>query len=105
MKLKDKVKAAWANIRNKTKSNDADAELAADEVLREEIFPEKTRAARRSCGCKQDGCGTDKKLSGDKTADPCKKPCGCKTSKRSRPTNGDYRMIDRDDNTCDSSQS
>lgn len=90
MKLKEKVKSAWAKIANKHK----DSELAAEEVIHEEVFPsephgsKKRACANKKCGCKQ-------------SAKQCSKP----QSKRSRPTNGNYRMIDRDDNTCDHGKS
>lgn len=55
-----------------------DSELGADEVVKKEVYPSKK---------KKDAC--------------VKKPL----SKRTRPTNPDYRMIDPDDNSVDSGKS
>ncbi|MCM1367859.1 MAG: hypothetical protein NC184_03500 [Roseburia sp.] len=95
MKLKDKIRSVWSNMRKKGKNKSADAELAADEVLREEVFPKKTRRKSENCDCNGSDCDCDK------SAASSKKPL----SKRSRPTNDNYRMIDRDDGTCDSGKS
>lgn len=89
MSIKDKIKSAWNNVtKHKVeisvkRKNKADSELSADEVAHEEIFPKKT-----VCNKKQ-------------PSDSAKKPA----SKRTRPTNNNYEMIDPDNNTCDTGKS
>ena len=86
MSIKDKIKSLLNDI-TKSKSNGksrkskADSELSADEVAREQVYPKKTVCNKKARGTK--------------------KPA----SKRTRPTNHNYEMIDTDDNTCDSSKS
>lgn len=90
MSIKDKIKSVFNGVSKvkisapKKRKNKADSELSAEEVNREEIFPEK-----RACN----------KKSGAKTS--CKKPA----NQRTRPTNSDYEMIDPDGNTCDCGKS
>ena len=98
MSIKQKIKSVWTKVKCKTddksKNDKSDcdgdsckinSELAAEEVIQEEVFPAKKHAAKKTC-----------------------KRCGCTrkpASKRTRPTNPDYKMIDPDDDTCDSSKS
>ena len=105
MSIKDKIKSAWKKVACKRSSSDKsdktdcgcgcgkkrkcdcdNAELAAEEVIEKEIYPNKPI----------------KKASVKPTGKSCtRKPA----SKRTRPTNVDYCMIDKDDNTCDSGKS
>ena len=62
----------------KSRRKRTDSELGADEVVKKEVYPSKK---------KTDKC-TQKPL-----------------SKRTRPTNPNYRMIDPDDNSVDSGKS
>lgn len=87
MSIKDKIKNVFGR-----KNKRRDSELGAEEVVHEEVFPKKT-AEKRNCGC---GC-----VKSDKTRSTAKKPA----SKRTRPTNNDYQMIDPDNDTCDTSKS
>ena len=98
MSIKQKIKSVWNKVKCKTddksKNDKSDcdgdsckinSELAAEEVIQEEVFPAKKHAAKKTC-----------------------KRCGCTrkpASTRTRPTNPDYKMIDPDDDTCDSSKS
>ncbi len=77
MDIKQKIKSAWKKL---TSSKRGDSELGADEVIEEEIFPR----SEKKCG---------------KTTS--KKPA----SKRTRPTNGNYQMIDPSDDTADAGKS
>lgn len=98
MSVKQKFKSAWNKLtgkfKNKSGCNDCgckhngcghdgcgctDSELGADEVVRKEVFP-KPKADRRGC---------------------TRKPA----SKRTRPTNDNYEMIDPGNDTADSSKS
>lgn len=83
MSIKSKIKSAWDKIAHRPSrtKNVTDSELGADEVVQEEVFPKKRTQARKKC--------------------TSKKP----PSKRTRPTNNDYQMIDPDCDTCDSSKS
>lgn len=100
MSIKQKIKSVWNKVKSKTdgkkqnSGSDCDgdsckinSELAADEVIQEEIFPAERRVAKKSCASKRCGCAH--------------KPA----SKRTRPTNDNYQMIDPDNDTCDSSKS
>lgn len=77
MDIKGKIKSAWKRLTG-SKAKSADSELGADEVVKKEVFPRPT--AKKS---------------------NCKKPA----SKRTRPTNSNYRMIDPDDDTTDAGKS
>lgn len=103
----------------------ADAEISAEEVVEAEVYPsgkrsrsnaeleKNTRAVVRSSGNKPavkkrgklDKTGTDAvknvKKKTSKKADASKKPA----SKRTRPTNANYRMIDPSDDSADASKS
>lgn len=82
MNIKSKIKSAWDKLTRKGHAKKVtDSELGADEVIQEEVFPKKTAQKRKTC--------------------TSKKP----PSKRTRPTNGNYQMIDPDGDTCDSSKS
>ena len=93
MSIKEKISSAFKKAADKTadtakrlsRKSKTDSELAADEVIHEEVFPKK-----RAC---KKGASAHKACA--------KKPA----SKRTRPTNNNYEMIDPDDNTCDSSKS
>ncbi len=91
MSIKEKFGRLWGKLRkknNRPTPKSADSELSAEEVVEEEIFPEGKRTVKRT-----------------------KKNCGCATgsskpaSKRTRPANPDYEMIDPDCNTCDTGKS
>ncbi|MCH5166103.1 MAG: hypothetical protein J1G01_06850 [Clostridiales bacterium] len=97
MSIKQRIKSVWnkftgkhddgvkAHARKKTNRNtpSSDSELAAEEVIEKEVYPPK-----KSKACATKNYGT-------------KKPA----SKRTRPTNYNYEMIDDSDNTCDSGKS
>lgn len=106
MSIKSKFKTMLKNIKAKCKRDKGDdkiedaqacddeacdktdSELAAEEVIHEEVFP---KPARRMCNGRK--CDNDYK------------PEAKAPSKRTRPTNNKYQMIDPDDNTCDSGKS
>lgn len=110
MSLKEKFKSMWSKVCKKSNGdktekgkhnaddcdcgctvnkNPSDAEISAEEVVREEIFPAGKRKTRAKT-----------------TPDPVvRKTTSCAAKKRSRPTNSNYRMIDPDDNSCDTSKS
>ena len=77
MSIKGKIKSAWKRLTG-SKAKQADNELGADEVVKKEVFPKST--AKKS---------------------NCKKPA----SKRTRPTNNDYQMVDPSGDTFDAGQS
>lgn len=104
MSIKQKIKSVWDRIAGKTSKNSCDddcgtdcgcggkgkekdkakgkrdAELGADEVVKKEVFPKKRKP--RATAAKN-------------------KPA----SKRTRPTNPDYTMIDPSDDTFDAGKS
>lgn len=84
MSIKEKIKSVWNKVTSRR--DKADSELAAEEVIQEEVFPKKT-VRKSACG--------------GKTCNSAKKP----PSKRTRPTNGNYRMIDPSNETADSGKS
>lgn len=99
MSIKQKIRSAWNKVTGKQDGDSAaeerrgcnsdgcniDSELAAEEVIREEVFPAEKPSRKKTC-----------------------KKCGCArkpASKRTRPTNNNYEMIDPTDNTCDTGKS
>ena len=82
MNIRAKIKSAWNKVTGKSarSKNMTDSELGADEVVQEEVFPKKVQT-RKKC--------TNKKP----------------PSKRTRPTNNDYQMIDPENDTCDCGKS
>ena len=94
MSIKDKIKSvlsrATGKKAEKAKKRSAlkDSELGAEEVTREEVFPKNTRA-KKSNGATR------------KTCNAAKRPA----SKRTRPTNDNYKMINPDDDSCDCGKS
>lgn len=91
MNIKQKIKSAWNRmLGNPSKS--ADSELGADEVVKKEVFPKTAKAQAKS--------PVAKKTTADKNG--CtRKPA----SKRTRPTNSNYQMIDPSGDTCDTGKS
>ncbi|MDE6029133.1 MAG: hypothetical protein K2F90_02285 [Clostridiales bacterium] len=77
MDIKQRIKSAWKHLMGKAN----DSELGADEVVKKEVFPKPAKAKAK----------TTAKKSTTKT-DGASKPL----SKRTRPTNPDYRMINPD---------
>ncbi|MCH5156173.1 MAG: hypothetical protein J1F69_06145 [Clostridiales bacterium] len=77
MDIKAKIRSAWNHLTGK-KSKSSNSELGADEVIKKEVFP---NSANKKSGSK--------------------KPA----SKRTRPTNSNYRMIDPSDDTSDAGKS
>ena len=77
MDIKGKIKSAWNRLTG-SKAKQGDSELGADEVIKKEVFPKSTVKKSNS-----------------------KKPA----SKRTRPTNGNYHMIDPDGDTSDAGKS
>ncbi|MDE7107448.1 MAG: hypothetical protein K2O39_03915 [Clostridiales bacterium] len=91
MDIKQKIKSAWNRLTGKTaKTNDS--ELGADEVVKKEVFPKTAKAKAKT--------PTAKKPAVDKNGCTRKPP-----SKRTRPTNNDYQMIDPDNDTADAGKS
>lgn len=90
MSIKDRIKSTWHKITGKSDDCNGDgcviippdSELAADRVIRKEVYPTPT-------------------ITDSHKKSKCKK-CG---AKRSRPTNSDYQMIDPSCDTCDTSKS
>ncbi len=110
MNIKEKLKSVWTKGRERfckksqaengygacgdacdIGSGKRDAELGADEVLREEVFPAKSKACGKNCRC-----GSDKAQSASSKKN---------TQNRTRPTNANYRMIDPSNDTCDTGKS
>ena len=107
MNIRKKFKDMWKKLsggkKNNAKARKAmtDSELSVEEVVHEEIFPEGKRTVRRKLdthSCAQNGTNCRK---GTKSGTVDKKP----PSKRTRPTNNNYRMIDPDDDTVDTGKS
>lgn len=104
MDIKKKFKDMWRKVKGeKTAKKTAprraavDAEISVEEVTREEIFPSgKQKTTNRSAAAKP-----APKRAAAKSATTAKKPL----SKRTRPTNPDYKMIDPSGNSCDTSKS
>lgn len=91
MNIKQKIKSAWNRITGKNLNKSTDSELGADEVVKKEIFP-KTAVTTKS---KKNNSAVSKKS-----------PCTHKpASKRTRPTNNNYQMIDPSDDTFDAGKS
>lgn len=108
MDIKKKFKDMWRKVKGeKTAKKTAprraavDAEISVEEVTREEIFtsgrqkttnrPAATKPAPKRAAAK----------SATTASAAAKKPL----SKRTRPTNPDYKMIDPTGNSCDTSKS
>lgn len=87
MDIKSKIKSAWKRLTGKTNGS----ELGADEVVKKEVFPKSAKATAKT---------TAKKCAVDKNGCTRKAP-----SKRTRPTNNDYQMIDPDNDTADAGKS
>ena len=88
MDIKQRIKSAWKRLTGKTD----DSELGADEVVKKEVFPKTAKAQAKTTACK--------KSTTDKNGCTRKPP-----SKRTRPTNNDYQMIDPDNDTADAGKS
>lgn len=88
MDIKQRIKSAWKRLTGKTN----DSELGADEVVKKEVFPKTAKATAKK--------PTAKKPAFDKNGCTRKPP-----SKRTRPTNNDYQMIDPDNDTADAGKS
>ncbi len=110
MNIRKKFKDMWKKLSGGKKSGNkrealTDSELSTEEVAEVEIFPEGKRPVRRNLNSHyRVGCGDDKvpeKSRSCKCCDAGKKP----PSKRTRPTNNNYQMIDPDDNTIDTGKS
>lgn len=99
MSIKERIKAVIGKRRESAKRKaQTDSELGAEEVVEKEVFPDKPV---KRCG----KAPSDAKRACAKHTAPsdcaCKKPA----SKRTRPTNTEYKMIDPSDGTCDTSKS
>ena len=93
MSLKQKIQSIKKKLtRNakKLRNKLADAELGADEVVKKEVYPPKKTASAKA------------KTTSTKTTKACasKKP-----SERTLPTNNNYTLIDRDNDSCDCGKS
>ncbi|MCH5161612.1 MAG: hypothetical protein J1G04_06235 [Clostridiales bacterium] len=79
-----------------------DSELAVEEVVEQEIFPEGKRPVKRKVNSHYRSDAKEKAQA--------KKDCECASdqkppSKRTRPTNRNYKMIDPDDDSADAGKS
>lgn len=109
MDIKKKFKDMWRKVKGeKTAKKTAprraavDAEISVEEVTREEIFPSgKQKTTNRSAAAKPAPKRAAAKSATTASATTAKKPL----SKRTRPTNPDYKMIDPTGNSCDTSKS
>ncbi len=106
MSIKNKFKTLFGKLKKSDKNvserkRKTDSEISAGDVTREEVYPKPRHNSSPSCAPKKScrpgtDCGAEKsKKSG------CSKPA----SKRTRPTNAGYEMIDPDNNTCDTGKS
>lgn len=119
MSIKETIRSAWKKVAckhdgetGKTEKNGCgcgktgnvksrkcgcdNAELAADEVIKKEVYPNKPIKKTAAKSAKQAiSANAETKTSSSKKA----------PSKRTRPTNCNYRMINRNDDTCDSGKS
>ncbi len=110
MNIRKKFKDMWKKLSGGRKSGKpreamTDSELSAEEVAEEEIFPEGKRPVRRDLNSHYRAQTGSEKIS-EKSR--CCKSCGSgkkPMSKRTRPTNDNYQMIDPDDNTIDTGKS
>ncbi len=108
MDIKKKFKDMWRKVKGeKTAKKTAprraavDAEISVEEVTREEIFPSgKQKTTNRPAAVKPASKRASAKPATTASA-AAKKPL----SKRTRPTNPDYKMIDPTGNSCDTSKS
>ncbi|MCH5162090.1 MAG: hypothetical protein J1G38_01210 [Clostridiales bacterium] len=121
MGIGQKFKSMWNKLRNKSNGNDerrkkTDAEISAEEVIEEEIYPagkittkrkreiennEKTTncSSGRKTRTRPDNSGNTERVCGKADVTPTAR------AGRSRPTNPGYKMIDRSDDSADSSKS
>ncbi len=119
MNFKEKLGSLWNTIRGnrdgkpgeqdelrvaakrETPHRRTDTEISAEEVVKEEIFPK--GKTKRVCDPQNSACRGKTKTEANCAG---KTPCGKKPpSKRTRPTNSSYEMIDPDGDTCDPSKS
>ena len=108
MDIKKKFKDMWRKVKGeKTAKKTAprraavDAEISVEEVTLEEIFPSrKQKTTNRPAAVKPASKRASAKPATTASA-AAKKPL----SKRTRPTNPDYKMIDPTGNSCDTSKS
>lgn len=103
MKIKEKIKAVLGKRRDAAQKRRArtDSELGAEEVVEKETFPDKPVKKRAAPATKR-ACAK-RRASSDCT---CKRNAAQKpASKRTRPTNPEYEMIDPSDDTCDANKS
>lgn len=100
MSIKERIKAVIGKRRESAKRKaQTDSELGAEEVVEKEVFPDKPV---KRCG----KAPSDAKRACAKHAAPSDCVCSKKpASKRTRPTNTEYKMIDPSDDTCDTSKS
>jgi len=110
-KFRRKASDAGESVKQKFEKNAADAEISAEEVAREEIYPEGKRRIAHDCAGVKDAISRDVKKPKNASCRNADTACGksdvkpaCKKN-RSRPTNPGYQMIDPDDNSCDTSKS
>lgn len=118
MNIKQKIRSAISNFKSRKKSAEqSDSELAADEVITREVFPNESASENKKRQNKKSGkqtckkqnksakaeTATDNKVTprAKKVKDASKKPA----SKRTRPTNADYTMIDPSGDTVDTGKS
>lgn len=115
MGLKDKFKNLKTKLGGKLKKKDGkptaksgatDSELSAEQVIKKEVFPSGKSKAKSPAELNshlRSGSQTKCKncASSGKCTDAAKKPA----SKRTRPTNPEYEMIDPDNGSIDTSKS
>ena len=108
MSLKEKFKNLKAKLFKKRDKKDktdekaekpvkqsTDSELSAEEVIKKETFPDGVSKSKNPSELNR------RYRSEQKACQSCKKPA----SKRTRPTNGNYKMIDPNGDSADTSKS
>ncbi len=123
MSIKQKIKSLWGKLRRKNTEDEnpsrdpADAELSAEEVIVEEIYPQgKVSVPSRRNRLRNDAATTNKssgrqsRARGDNSG-KIDRICGKADveppyrAHRSRPTNDGYEMIDPSNDSADTSKS
>lgn len=120
MSIKQKFKTLWGKLRRKNSEPEmpcrdaSDAELSAEEVIVEEIYPQGKVTSRkkltenahttqknggRSTRTRVDNSGNTDRICGKAHVDPPYR------AGRSRPTNPEYEMIDPSGDSADTSKS
>lgn len=101
MSIKDKIKSIIGKHKTALtrRRNKVDSELGAEEVLKEEVFPKKSPSKPAAKAASGKSCNCAVKTTAKNNS--AKKPA----SKRTRPTNVKYEMIDPSGDTFDANKS